>query len=358
MSKLPSLRDVAHGAGVSLGTASRALNNKNNVLPETRSRVLKAASELGYKLQFRAPSTVSTRLNTIGVIIKRDPVESPQIDPFNYGVLCGIDEECNRLGINMMFSTIPVDGFSHAVDSSPILKETTIDGLVIVGAILSDRTLCDMLPSNIPIIFADACAYYGEFDSVQIDNFGGAYQIVSHLIEHGHTKIGLIGSSSRAIEHPSIQERRRGYLQALTDHGISESYIEESSLDYAVARQAVRQLLTEHPEITAIFACIDLLAVEILPVIKEMGRSVPEDLSIVGFDNIDMAAKATPPLTTVHVDRVMLGALAVRRLYDQAINANSLPIKTIVGTRLICRQSVSSPSGSSSSNGKNNCTRP
>jgi LacI family transcriptional regulator len=338
----PSLRDVAKSAGVSLGTASRALNNKNNVLPDTRSRVLKAASELGYKLQFRVHSTVSTKLHTIGVIIKRDPVEYPGIDLFNYGVLCGIEDECKRLGMNLMFSTIPVDAFSHAIEMSPILNEPAIDGLVIVGAVLSDKALCDMLPADVPIVFADACANYGSFDTVLIDNFGGAYEIVSHLIEHGHRNIGLIGSSSTAVEHPSIQERRRGYLQALADHGIEQSFIVDSSLDKKVAREAAQTLLSGHPEVTAIFACIDLLAVEILPVAQEFGRSVPEDLSIVGFDDVELAANSVPPLTTVQVDRVLIGEMAVRRLYDRAANLGSVPIKTIVGTRLICRQSVNS----------------
>ncbi|MBZ0300547.1 MAG: LacI family transcriptional regulator [Anaerolineae bacterium] len=343
MSKPPSLRDVAEHAGVSLGTASRALNNKNNVLPDTRARVLKAASELGYKLQFRVHSAVASKLNTIGVIIKRDPIEYHGIDPFNYGLLCGIEDECKRLGMNMMFSTIPVDEYSHAVGSSPILAEAALDGLVIVGAILSDKALCDQLPTDIPIVFVDACAYHGEFDSVLIDNFGSAYQIVSHLIEQGHTTIGLIGSSSKSDEHPSIQERRRGYLQALADHGIDRTYIEDSSLMRQVASAAAQLLLTEHPEITALFACNDQLATDIIPLAHKLGRPVPESLSIVGFDDVDIAAKSMPPLTTMHVDRELMGALAVRRLYDRATYLDSVPVKVLVGTRLVMRQSVSAP---------------
>ncbi|MBZ0296418.1 MAG: LacI family transcriptional regulator [Anaerolineae bacterium] len=351
MSKLPSLRDVAEHAGVSLGTASRALNNKNNVLPETRARVLKTASELGYKLQFRAPSAVASKLNTIGVVIKRDPFDYGGIDPFNYGLLSGIEEECKRLGVNMMFSTIPVDRFSHAIESTPIFSEPAIDGLVIVGAILSEKALCDLLPTNLPIVFVDACAYYGEFDTVLIDNFSGAHKIVSHLIEQGHTKIGLIGSAPQALEHPSISERRRGYLHALTDHGITCTYIADSSLRVDVACDATRQLLTQHPEVTAIFACADFIATDIIHVAHDMGRSVPDDLSIVGFDDIDVAAKSTPPLTTIRVDREFMGALAVRHLYDRAVYLDGVPVKTYIGTNLIIRQSVSSLPHQNGSNG-------
>lgn len=353
MPKSPSLRDVARRANVSLGTASRALNNKNNVLPETRSRVLRAASELGYKLQFRVPASVSTKLNTIGVIIKRDPVETSRIDPFNYGLLCGIEEECQRLGISMMYSTIPVDEFSHATGTSPVLEEVAVDGLVIVGAIISKPSLIDILPHDIPIVFVDACAYSGDFDSVLIDNFEGAYRIVSYLIEQGHTRIGLIGSSTQSVEHPSIRDRRRGYLQALKDKGIERSYIPESSLHSPVACAAAQQLLTESPEITAIFACNDQIAGDIIPLAERLGRHVPGDLSVAGFDDIDVAARVTPPLTTVQVDRSLMGTLAVRRLYDRATTLNRVPVQTIVGTRLIARQSVSSPaSGPFAPNGK------
>lgn len=347
MSKSPSLRDVARHAGVSLGTTSRALNNRNNVLPETRSRVLRAASELGYKLQFRSPTAVSTKLNTIGVIIKRDPVVTSKIDPFNYGLLCGIEEECRRLGISMMFSTIPVDEFSHVTEPSPIPDSSAVDGLVIVGAIINGKSLSAAISPNIPVVLVDACTYDGSFDSVLIDNFDGAYKAVSYLIKQGHTAIGLIGSSTQATEHPSIRDRRRGYLQALADHGIERSYIGESSLHSPVAQEAARKLLTEHPEVTAIFACNDQIAGDIIRLAESMGRRVPDELSICGFDDLDLAARITPQLTTIQVDRSLMGTLAVRRLYDRAAMLDRVPVQTIVGTRLIERQSVSSPADKS-----------
>ncbi len=129
----PSLRDVAQTAGVSIGTASRALNNKSNVLPATRSLVLKAAADLGYKLQIRMPTTVAARINTIGVAVKRDPGEFPRLDPFNYAVLCGFEDECERLGINLMYASIPVDKASYATAWSPLLENGDVDALAIVG---------------------------------------------------------------------------------------------------------------------------------------------------------------------------------------------------------------------------------
>ena len=340
MSNIPTLRDVARYAGVALGTASRALNNKNNVLPETRSRVLRAASELGYKLQFRVPTSISSKLNTIGVVIKSEPYQNKHVDVFNYGILCGIEDECKRLGMNVMFSTMPVDKHSHAIDTSPILQDITVDGFVMVGIVLQDAELCKRLPKNKPTVFVDGCAYHGDFDCVVIDNYDGACRAVSYLIEQGHTHIALIGSAARESEHPSISARRLGYMQTLAKAGITQTYIPATTMDLQEIKAATKQLLTEHPEVTAIFACNDLIATEIIPVIREMGLSVPDDISVMGFDDVEIAAKSSPCLTTMYVDRNLLGTLAVRRLYDRATNIGSVPVKMTIGTRLIRRQSV------------------
>lgn len=343
MSKAPTLRDVAEYAEVSLGTASRALNNKNNVLPETRSRVLRAASELGYKLQIRVPSAVASKLNTIGVIVKRDPYDLIEVDQFSYGVLSGIEDECRRLGLNAMFSTIPVDTYSQAVESSPILEESSVDGLVIVGAVFNNPDLCDKLPADMPIVFVDGGACRNQFDTVLVDNYNSAYDLTVYLIEQGHEHIGLIGSSLQNDEHPSIRSRRWGYVQALRDHGLYKpDYIIESSLLKHVAREKVRDLLSAQPDITAIFGCIDLIAIEIMAEIKEMGLSVPDDISVIGFDDVAAAAKTLPSLTTMQVDRALMGVLAVRRLYDRATNMEGVPVKTVIGTRLMQRESVTS----------------
>lgn len=343
MSKVPTLRDVAEYADVSLGTASRALNNKNNVLPETRSRVLRAASDLGYKLQIRVPSAVTSKLNTIGVIVKRDPRDILEVDQFSYGVLSGIEDECRRLGLNAMFSTVPVDIYSHALDTSPILNEPSVDGLVIVGAVFDDAELCDQLPRKMPIVFVDGAACCKQFDSVLVDNYTSAYDMVSYLISKGHQKIALIGSALQENEHPSIRARRLGYQQALRDHDLyNPAYMVKSSLLKHIARESTRDLLNEYPDVTAIFACIDLIAFEIMEEIKDMGLSVPDDISVVGFDDVASAAKTIPSLTTVHVDRALMGVLAVRRLYDRATSMDGVPVKTVIGTRMMLRDSVKS----------------
>lgn len=336
----PSLRDVARAAEVSLGTASRALNNKSNVLPSTRALVLKAAADLGYKLQFRVPTAVASRLNTIGVVVKRDPGEFPRIDEFNYAILCGIENECERLGLNMMYASLPVNEYSQAQTWSPLLASSEVDGLVIVGIVFSDPTVTKRIPNHIPVVLVDAYAPRITCDTVVTNNISGAYEGVEYLIEQGHFSIGLIGSVSTHHEHPSICERRQGYLKALSDHRITRTYIENSLLQEKSAYEATLRLLQRAPEVTAIFACNDDTAAAAIRAVKDMRLRVPEDVSILGFDDTGIAANSEPPITTIRVDKELMGALAVRQLYERAANFDRPPITTQLGTRLVLRDSV------------------
>jgi LacI family transcriptional regulator len=336
----PSLRDVAQAAGVSLGTASRALNNKSNVLPTTRALVLKAATDLGYKLQFRMPTTVSSRLNTVGVVIKRDPKEYPGIDPFNYAILCGVEDECERLGINMMYASLPVDEISSAQTWSPMLENEEIDGLIVIGVVFEKPEIAARIPREIPVVLVDSYAPNIECDSVLIQNERGSYNAVRYLIQQGHRDIGLIGSGIHGRAHPGIIERHQGYLKALADHGIERTYVEDSYLHHDQAYSAAFNLLKRCPEVTAIFSCNDDIAPYIVQAANDLGRSVPDDLSIMGFDDSIIALKTQPLLTTVHVDKELMGSLAVRQLYERSANSERPPITTLVSTRLIERESV------------------
>lgn len=335
-----SLRDVAQAAGVSLGTASRVLNNKSNVLPTTRALVLKAAADLGYKLQIRLPATTTSKINTVGVVVKRDPGELPRIDPFNYAVLCGIENECERLGLNLMYASQPVNDFSLATSWSPLLENGDIDALVIVGVVFTDASVTSRIPRDIPVVLVDAVATGIECDMILTHNVQGAYDAVKYLIDQEHTHIGLIGSNAHASEHPSIRDRRQGYLTALSDHNIHETYIVDCCLNGKSAYAATIQLLTQFPQVTAIFACNDDVAQYVIRAIWNIGKRVPHDISVVGFDDKVLLEDAIPPLTTIRVDKELMGVLAVRQLYERAMNLERPPITTIIGTRLVIRDTV------------------
>jgi DNA-binding LacI/PurR family transcriptional regulator len=239
-----------------------------------------------------------------------------------------------------MYASLPVDEYSHATTWTSLLENGDVDGLVIVGVVFNDPVITSRIPRHIPVVVVDAVAASIECDTIITHNFQGAYDAVTYLIEQGHTRIGLIGSSASEPEHPGIRERRLGYMGSLSDHGISETYIEGSLLCGESAYAAARRLLDQSPRVTAIFACNDDIAQHVIQAVKDSGLRVPEDISVIGFDDTDVASNAQPPLTTMRVDKELMGALAVRQLYERAANLDRPPITTLIGTRLVLRSSV------------------
>ncbi len=339
LAELTTLRDVAKLAGVSLGTASQALRNKPSVTAATRARVLEAAAALGYQAQIRAATPTTAPLSVIGMIVKQDASGLMPVNPFYSYVLAGVERECQRENLSLMYANVVVDALNRPVSFPPMLLDRRIDGILVVGAFLEDAIGQIRQMANKPLVLIDAYAPGLPFDSIVADNVNGAYAAVYYLITQGHTRIGLVGSTPDA--YPSIRERRRGYCRALKHHGIEELlYIEDSALTREAGYEATIRLLQRLPRITALFACNDNVAVGALNAAHDSGLDVPGDLSIVGFDDIDLAQEVRPALTTVHVDKVLMGALAVRQLRDRAESLGRPALTTALSTQLIVRESV------------------
>ncbi|HEX2621407.1 MAG TPA: LacI family DNA-binding transcriptional regulator, partial [Phototrophicaceae bacterium] len=202
-----TLRDVAKQAGVSLGTASQALNNRPNVSPDTRARVLEIAASLGYQVATRVPVIDNQQLSVIGMLVKQAGTEPPVMNPFYSYVLSGVERECQRQNLSLMYARLPVDQLNRPVSYPPMLTNKQIDGLLVVGAFLEDTIEQIREMANKPIVLVDAYVPGQFFDSVVIDNINGAYKAVSYLIDQGHRHIGLVGSTPDA--YPSIRERRK-----------------------------------------------------------------------------------------------------------------------------------------------------
>lgn len=341
MAKKPTLRDIASHADVALSTVSQVLNNKPNVSPETRQRVLDAAEELGYRQRVEVSRSVKSNLSTVGLLTKSRGDDILLANPFYSYVIAGAERECQRASINLMYANIEVDENNNALNLPAMLLDEIVDGVIVVGTFLQETIADISRRAGRNLVLVDA--YTSEdsaFDSVLIDNFGGAFMAVSHLIANGHRHIGLIGSHRGT--YPSIAERRQGYLAALADAGIEHIHIEESFLERAEGFQATIRLLRRSPEVTAIFACNDNCAIGVMNAVREMGLRVPDDISVVGFDDIDLAQEVMPALTTMHVDKVLMGAMALRHLRDRLEETDRPAIKTLVTTQLIERESVRS----------------
>lgn len=331
------LQDVADLAGVSIGTASLAVNNKPNVASETRVRVLEAARVLGYPVP-TLPTSAKADVQVIGMLTKHDFGLPPSINPFYSHIQAGVENECRKHNISLMYANIEVDASNHPVIWPAMLSEERIDGLLLVGTFIEDTVGLLRRRLDLPIVLIDSYAPNHPFDSIVIDNVPGTTIAVEYLIERGHRNIGLIGTNPKSP--PGVLERRKGFIEALECHGLSVEYIEDSHLTQKDGEVAIRRLLERAPEVTAVFACADIVATGVLSGAREIEVGVPNSLSVIGFDNVDIASVVTPALTTVHVHKTWMGALGVRQLLQRAAEPDQPKVTVSVATVLVERDSV------------------
>lgn len=341
MARRITLEEIARESGVSLATVSLVLRDKPGVNAETRRRVLETARDLGYRKKRSTEQASQKDIQQIGVVMKARADDIPQSNPFYSPVLAGIEFVCRKQHINLLYATVPVDAENHVAELPRILQEQAMDGMLLVGTFV-DTTLAQIIHHDAqPIVLVDAYIAENGYDSVITDNFAGAYQAVSYLIDKGHRDIGLVASLPHS--YPSISERRRGYIQALADRGIAACYFADSHLRRADAAEATLQLLEDSPHITALFCCNDDTAIGVLQALQSAGRRVPEDISLIGFDDTDPAAYVVPALTTMQVDKVGLGRIAVQLLMNRIEMPDAGLVTSIIRPLLIERQSVQGP---------------
>lgn len=281
------------------------------------------------------PSPSSVR--NVGLLLKVGPKDSPLTNHFYTPVLTGIESICRQHHINLFYTHLPVDEDNYPLEVPRLVQEESVDGFFIVGAWLREVDLPAFESAGRPLVLVDAYAVQSGWDAVVTDNIAGAYQAVQYLIEKGHRQIAVVGSLPEG--YPSLRERRQGYIQAMTEHQLPLHFI-DSHLYIDAATQAVLLYLEEHPEITALFCCNDEIAIGIMSALQERGYRLPEDISVMGFDNIAMAQHVTPALTTMRVDKMGMGRLAAQLLIQRAENPDTGQVRVEIRPSLIERQSV------------------
>jgi LacI family transcriptional regulator len=337
MKTKPTISDIAQLTGVSVSTVSLILNNKPGVSAETRRRVLQAAEEVEYPLK-PSVTTVETQLSTIGMIIKTDPDSPPQANPFYSKVIVGIEDVCRRSCIDLLFTMLPVDENNRPVEVPQLLYNNNVDGLLLVGTFI-DETITSISSRRLPpIVLVDGYSNTESFDTVESDNFRAAYQAVSYLVEKGHRHIGLIGSE--VDSYPSLKERRNGYLRAMKENNLSQIYIANLNINRSNGYNETLALLQEYPHITALFCVNDDIGSFAIRAANTLGKRVPAEISIIGFDDTYIALNTHPALTTMRVDTVAMGRAAVHLLSLRIENPDSARMSLIIHTTLIERESV------------------
>jgi LacI family transcriptional regulator len=337
--KKVKISDIARYSGVSASTVSLVLNNKPGVSQATRSRVLEIAEQFEYPLKTTATIGKNVPLSTVGMIIKTDPDITPQANPFYSKVIVGIEDACRQHGINLLFATLPVDENNHPTEVPQLLTNELVDGLLMAGTLV-DETITSLSGKRTPpIVLVDGYSNTDCYDTVISDNFRAAYQAVAYLIDKGHRHIGLLGGEENC--YPSLKERRNGYLRAMKEHGLAEVYIANFNINRSKGYEEAVSLLKEYPHLTALFCINDDVGSAAIRAVQTLGKRVPADISVVGYDDTYIAANTHPPLTTMHVDTIAMGRAAVHLLSLRIQNPESARMTLTIHTTLTERESVS-----------------
>ena len=332
-----TLADVARESDVSPATVSLVLRDKPGASEETRQRVLETALRLGYAVKPTVQPFETTGISNIGVVMKVRPDDLMSVNQFYAPVLAGIETVCRGEEINLLYANMLVDDNNVPQEWPRLMVEDRVDGLMLVGERLDQRTLVILQQRGLPVVLVDAYALGDPFDSVTTNNQRGAYDACTYLVARGHRHIAIVGSQPDAF--PSVQERRNGYRQAMAEHGLTPYFVDCPLHRNAVA-QPLTQFLQANSQVTAIFGCNDEVAIAALRAAHALGKHVPSDLSVMGFDNIALSRDIQPALTTMRVDKMEMGRLAAWLLINRIQYPAAGVVKAIQQAALIERESV------------------
>jgi LacI family transcriptional regulator len=272
------------------------------------------------------------------MVVKVDPDSPPQANPFYSKVILGIEDVCRRSGISLLFATLPVDQDNCAVEAPALLSNAQVDGLLLVGTFVDETINSLSGRSTPPIVLVDGYSDTDRYDQVVSDNFRAAYQAITYLIAKGHRHIGLLGSDLNC--YPSLKERRNGYLRAMKENNLSQVYIADFNINRSKGFDETIALLQEYPHITALFCVNDDVGSHAIRAVKTLGKQVPADISIVGYDDTYLALNTHPALTTMHVDTVAMGRAAMYLLALRIENPESARMSLTIHPTLVERDSV------------------
>jgi DNA-binding LacI/PurR family transcriptional regulator len=357
-------QDVARAAAVSRVTVSRVLNGHHNVTDKVRQRVLQVAADLGYISQKSTTSLVSVNgggtpkrpvrvLRNIGFFFASlHGHERLTSNPFWSPVLHGVEQEATAAGIAVTYRSI--DQWVPQADALPeAVRAARVDGILLVGP-ATEATVRALQAAERPLVLVDNCVPSARLDAVLSDNFGGGRAAVAHLVELGHRDVAFIGGPFHVSAPPalhrtntvwSIEQRALGYWAALREAGIQpdDRLYEGDNLSTAGGYRACQRLLAGGWPFSAIFCANDESAVGAMRALHQAGLGVPEDVSVIGFDDIEVAQHLIPPLTTVRVDKEAIGTWAVQRLLARALAPGAVAATLTLHVELIQRETVAGP---------------
>ncbi|MFC0560526.1 LacI family DNA-binding transcriptional regulator [Halalkalibacter alkalisediminis] len=336
---MATIKDIAKVAGVSVTTVSRALNGYDDVNEKTRARIKSVAEELNYSPNAVARSLVKSKTETIGLLVSELSLSGAK-DMFTYEIMCGINDSSSNKGFDLiLFSTNSAK--QKAKSYSQLCRERQVEGVIMQGVKIDDPYLIEVIDSNIPCVLIDVEIEGENVGYVSTDNVFGAQIAVKHLTNLGHRNIAIMNGHDQALVS---QRRLTGYKKQLEEASIpfQENYVLNGNFNEQQAEEMAYSFFQERPEVTAIFCASDLMALGVMSAAKRLGLKVPDELSIVGYDNITLAQYVQPQLTTVDQDKYQMGYKAAKLLIDM-LEGNKTNRKVILDNQLIIRETTAEP---------------
>jgi len=338
-----TIRELARLSGVSVGTVSRALNGYADVRAETRERIARLARELDYTPAAAARSLVTQRSHVIGVFLETGEGHPDLQHPFFHEVLGGLKQRVGAEGFDLLLFASERPGNGYGPHS--YLKRArhhSVDGVALIGLRPEDPEVRRLVRAELACVGIDMELEGPKAEVVMSDNEAGARAAVEHLAALGHRRIATI---TGMLDSRPGRDRLRGYRAAAHAAGLVDraEYVAYGDFYAESGREAAARLLALSEPPTAIFAAADMMAIGAVRAAAELGLSVPQDVSIVGFDDIQLAAHVNPPLTTLRQDKLGLGAAAGEALIARIAGDGDRPPLRILPVELIVRGSTTPP---------------
>ena len=326
-----NIKTISRLTGFSQATVSNALNNKRGVNKSTAEKIFKTAREIGY--------LDSLRVSSIKLVIYQKNGSVVNDSPFFSSLMAGVEAECRSLGFDCIVCHISQDGPDYDGEMAELLNDAS-SALLILATEMDPAEAARFQNALAPVVMLDNWYEGMGYNAVLIDNTDAAYQAVKHLIDRGHKRIGHLAGS---FEIKNFYYRKMGYQRALQEHGLAYdpayTFALSPSMEGACADMSA--LLEGQPELpTAFFADNDMIALGAMRALQQHGYRIPQDVSVVGFDDLPFCAISNPPLTTVKVYNHQMGCAAVRRLMQLVEYGNDYCTKTQITSGFVERDSV------------------
>lgn len=333
--KSATIKDVARKAGVSVSTVSRAFNNYSDISEATRESILKISEELGYRPNVIARSLSSGRHFRLGMLVE-DYEPSGLLNPLVFEIIMGFKNAAAKQDYELILLSTTSD-MQRSQDLIKFFNEKQLDGAFVLGLKMTDQYYKELNNINYPCVLHDIPTQNPMVTCVGVDNVKGAFMAVDHLIKYGHKKIGFINGHKDAFVS---YERLDGYYLALSRNGIQidKNLIAHGDFSDKTAEQSVIELARRNSDMTAVFCSSDLMAIGAINGLNNLGYSVPEDISVVGFDDAYIAQCMIPRLTTIHQDRNRIGETAANMLINM-ISGQTMG-RVLLEPELVLREST------------------